>query len=150
MFLLEKMWNCEEIHLWLHMLYLCVAVWTAVWDPACMKVLWMCIENFLIVVFQGLKHCLCLMWFVLPSMWSGNTDSMMKVVTDVCQVINRVLSIHQQAEHHQVSFCWQQVPCLVWTDVQYCRTVGHFAGNEVWSPVRDRHGRLSWVFYVVW
>jgi len=102
------------------MLYLYVAVWTDLWDSGCMKVLWTCFESFLIVVFQELKHCVCLMWFVLTSTRSGNVDSVIKVVTDICQVINRVLSLHHQSEH-QVSFSWQQVPCLVWINIQYCR-----------------------------
>jgi hypothetical protein len=168
----------ENVKLWRNSFgtayVVCVAVWTALWDPAyvvcvcvllceqlygkslalwdpaCMKVLWTHTESFLIVVFQGPKHCLCLMQFLLTSTQSGNTDNLIKVVTDVCQMINRVLSPHHQAEHQQVSFCWQ-VPYLVWIDIQYCSKVGRsVAGNVVSSPARDMHGRLLWVLYVVW
>ena len=120
------------------MLYLCVAVWTALWNTACMKG---CEHVLKVVVFQGLKHCLCLMWFVLTSTWSRNVDSMIRVVIHVCREINRVLSLHHWAEHHQVSFCWQQVPYLLWIDIQYCRKVGRLlAGNVVLSPARDMQG----------
>jgi hypothetical protein len=96
--------------------------------------------KFFIVVFQKLNHRLCLMWYVLTSTRSGNIHSVIKVVTDVCRVINRVLSLHQQAEHHQVSFCGQQVPCLVWTGIQYCRKViRSFAGNVGSRPARDMY-----------
>ena len=127
------------------MLYLCVAVWTALWNTACMKG---CEHVLKVVVFQGLKHCLCLMWFVLTSTWSRNVDSMIRVVIHVCREINRVLSLHHWAEHHQVSFCWQQVPYLLWIDIQYCRKVGRLlAGNVVLSPARDMQGHLLWVLF---
>jgi len=89
--------------------------------------------KFLIVVFQGLKHCLCLMWVLLTSTRSGNVDSMIKLVKDVCWVIKRALSLHHHVEHHQLSFSWQ-VPYLVWIDIQYYRKVSRsIVGMWFWA-----------------